>query len=262
MTETPLLHCRDVTVRFGGVVALDGVSVDVPGGAAVGLVGPNGAGKSTLFGVLTGLTRPASGAVSFDGQDITGLTSHARSRLGLARTFQQPELFASLTVRQHLVLARRLRYERGRIWSDLLPGGGLRRAPRAEAQAVDATLDLLGLGDVADQVPASLPLGSRRLLEVGRSLASDPKIVLLDEPGAGLDPTETRALSAALVRARSERGVSLLLVEHDLEFVFTVCESIYVLDFGVLIAHGTAVEVLADQTVRNAYLGATSGVQL
>jgi ABC-type branched-subunit amino acid transport system ATPase component len=262
MTEPSLLHCRDVTVRFGGVVALDGVSLDVPAGAAVGLVGPNGAGKSTLFGVLTGFIRPANGVVSFGGQDITGLTSHARSRLGLARTFQQPELFASLTVRQHLVLARRMRYDRGRIWSDLVPGFGLRRPSRREAGDVEETLELLGLLQVADQVPASLPLGSRRLLEVGRSLASDPKAVLLDEPGAGLDPTETRALSAALVRTRAERGVSLLLVEHDLEFVFTVCESIYVLDFGVLIAHGTAAEVLANQTVRSAYLGATSEVQL
>lgn len=253
-----VLAATGVTVRFGGLLALSNVSVDVPPGTIVGLVGPNGAGKSTLFGVMSGLLRPASGRVFIDGQDVTGLSPQLRARLGLARTFQHPELFMGLTVREHLVVAHRARYERRRFWSDLLSFRSLLFPPtRQETEQVDELLDLLGLADLAATQVSVLPLGLARLVEVGRALATHPSVVLLDEPLSGLDVRATDNLTAAFERvvANSANGLSLLMVEHDVASVLALSGRIFVLNFGQLIAQGTPDEVRHDPAVRDAYLG-------
>jgi ABC-type branched-subunit amino acid transport system ATPase component len=259
MTSEPAgparLASHGITVRFGGLVAVDAVDLSVAPGQIVGLVGPNGAGKSTLFGVLSGLIRPERGEVVLDGKDVTAARPQARAALGLARTFQHPELFPGLSVRDHLVLAHRVRHQRRRIWSDLVALGSLRRSDATEASAVDGLTDLLGLGAVADRAAAGLPLGTARLVELGRALATTPTVLLLDEPSSGLTATETAQFEATLRRVASDQGVSILLVEHDVDLVMRLCSAVNVLDFGRLIARGTPAEVRADPLVRAAYLG-------
>lgn len=252
---TPLLEARDVTVRFGGLVALNGVNLSVPPSSLVGLVGPNGAGKSTLFGVCSGLLKPNRGTVLLDGHDVTGASAQTRAHLGLARTFQQPELFMGLTVREHLTLAYRARNARRRLWSDMFLAGGFRRSGSDERDRVDAMLKVLSLKSIADEVVDTLPLGTSRLVEVGRALASGPKVVLLDEPMSGLDAHEGAQLAEALARSVSDEGISLLLVDHDVPTVLTLCSRIYVLEFGQLIAEGTPDEIRNNAAVRAAYLG-------
>jgi ABC-type branched-subunit amino acid transport system ATPase component len=264
-TETPsaadragsesILSATGVTVRFGGLMALSEVNVSIPAGAIVGLVGPNGAGKTTLFGVMSGLLRPNAGQVSLLGTDVTKASSEARARLGLARTFQQPELFLGLTVREHLVLAYRVRHFRSRLWKDVFTAGSLKRPERAETERVDALLDLLLLDEVANQPAEALPLGTSRLVEVGRALATAPAVVLLDEPLAGLDVHEAERLASALRRTVAEEKVSLLLVEHDVGMVLSLSSDIFVLDFGSVIAHGPPDQIRDDPQVRAAYLG-------
>jgi ABC-type branched-subunit amino acid transport system ATPase component len=253
----PALSASNVTVRFGGLVALADVAIEVPPGTIVGLVGPNGAGKSTLFGVLSGLLRPASGRVFIGGRDVTSSSPQSRARLGLARTFQQPELFMGLTVRDHLVLGHRVRYERRRLWSDLVDFRALFPPSASETEQVKALLDLLGLTDVADTPVAILPLGLARLVEVGRAMATRPSVVLLDEPLSGLDIRATERLTAVFARvvANSPDGLSLLMVEHDVASVLALSSKIFVLDFGHLIAEGTPSEIRANTAVRAAYLG-------
>jgi ABC-type branched-subunit amino acid transport system ATPase component len=253
--KAPLLSARSVSVRFGGLLALADVDIDVAAGAIVGLVGPNGAGKSTLLSVLSGFQRPNSGTVYLSGTDITRLTPTARARRGIARTFQQPELYRGLTVREHLVLAYRVRHERSRLWKDLLTCASLRKPGPAELERVDGLLDLLALSETAHQLADALPLGTSRLVEVGRALAGTPTVILLDEPLAGLDPHEAERLAAALARTVKEEHVSLLLVEHDVGMVLRLADSVYVLDFGSLIASGSPEFIRTDPAVRAAYLG-------
>jgi ABC-type branched-subunit amino acid transport system ATPase component len=252
---TAALEARDVVVTFGGLTALAGVDLEVAPGATVGLVGPNGAGKSTLFGVCSGLLRPDRGRVRLAGRDVTGHTPQARARAGLARTFQQPQVFAGLTVAQHLALADRVSSARSRLWSDMWTAAGLRRPDREEAARVGSILDLLGLAGLAGELVDHLPLGTTRLVEVGRALAARPSVVLLDEPLSGLDSLEATRLLDALRAAVRERGVALLLVDHDFEMVAGLCERIHVLDFGHLIAAGAPQAVRTDPAVRAAYLG-------
>jgi branched-chain amino acid transport system ATP-binding protein len=252
---TPRLEARGVTVRFGGLVALNDVDLAVPGESIVGLVGPNGAGKSTLFGVLSGLLRPTAGSVLMDGEDVTRSTPQKRAGRGLARTFQHPELFSSLTVREHLVLAYRMRHAKTRIWTDLITGRGFARPPKAETTRVDELIDALRLGRLQHDSVSGLPLGSARLLEIARALAVDPRVLLLDEPSSGLDVQETAEVAAVLRSVVNDHGVSLLLVEHDVELVLGMCDEVHVLDFGVKIAGGTPAQVRSDPAVRAAYLG-------
>ncbi|MFA1546061.1 ABC transporter ATP-binding protein [Actinomadura chokoriensis] len=254
-TMTTRLEACGVTVRFGGLVALDGVDLTVPPGAVVGLVGPNGAGKSTLFAVLSGLLRPDAGQVRMGGEDVTRASASARARRGLARTFQRPELFSGLTVREHVVLADRVRHRGGRILRDLVTGGGFRRPSAAENERVDAVLDALRLGDLRNREVSGLPLGACRLVEVARALATGPEVLLLDEPSSGLDTRETGELAATLARVNADHGVSLLLVEHDVEMVLGMCGTVYVLDFGAMIRSGPPEEIRSDPAVRAAYLG-------
>ena len=251
--DAPRLRAEHICVAFGGLRALDDVSLEVPAGATIGLVGPNGAGKTTLFGVLSGLHRPGDGRVLIDGVDVTRASPQARARRGLARTFQRLELFGELTVREHLVVAHRVRRGRARFITDVL---GFGRRPTAEEQElVDDLLALLDLVPVADVPAGALPLGTGRLVEVGRALAREPTVLLLDEPSAGLDGNETEQLAAALRRTREERGVALVLVEHNVELVLGLSERVTVLDFGRVIAEGAPSEIRENPEVQAAYLG-------
>jgi branched-chain amino acid transport system ATP-binding protein len=258
---TPAIEARDVTVRFGGLVALNDVSVTVPPGTIVGLVGPNGAGKTTLFGVLSGLLHPNSGDVFLGGQKVTKAAPSKRARLGLARTFQQLELFMGLTVREHVVLGFRVRNQRSRLWSDLFTAGALHPRSAAENERVDHLVDLLGLTAVANTAASALPLGTARRVEVARALATGPSVVLLDEPSSGLDAHETAQLGAALRTVVEEEKVSMLLVEHDVAMVLGLSSEVAVLDFGVRIAYGTPEEIRNDPAVRAAYLGDDEAVE-
>jgi branched-chain amino acid transport system ATP-binding protein len=258
---TAALEARGVTVRFGGLVALSEVSVTVPPATIVGLVGPNGAGKTTLFHVISGLLHPNDGDVFLGGRRITGLSAARRARLGLARTFQQLELFMGLTVREHVVLGYRVRNERNRLWSDLFTAGSLRRESRGEAERVDQLVDLLGLTSVANVPAASLPLGTSRRVEVARALATQPSVLLLDEPSSGLDARETAQLGTALSSVVTEEKVSMLLVEHDVAMVLGLSSRVTVLDFGVCIAEGSPDEIRNDPAVRAAYLGDDEAVE-
>jgi branched-chain amino acid transport system ATP-binding protein len=229
-----VLAARDITVRFGGLVALDDVDVEVPSGTIVGLVGPNGAGKTTLFAVLSGLLRPARGVVELLGRDVTNLSPQARARMGMARTFQHLELFQDLTVRQHVVLAYRVRHAYKRLWRDLIDLRGFRRPPPEEDERVDGLVSLLGLDSVADMPVAALPLGTNRRVEVARALAAGSAVILLDEPSSGLDPRET---------------------EHDVGMVLRLSSMVTVLDFGRCIAVGTPDEIRVNELVKASYLG-------
>jgi ABC-type branched-subunit amino acid transport system ATPase component len=256
-TAAPLLAANDVTVRFGGVVALDQVSLAVAVGSTIGLVGPNGAGKTTLFGVLSGLIRPKAGRVTMNGTDVTGRSPQNRAHRGLARTFQRMELFTELTVREHLVVARRVKDGRERLLGIVrdLSGFGERPGP-GEDEAVDAILDLLGLQSVADRPALAIPLGTGRLLEVARALAAEPTVMLLDEPSSGLDVHETEQLGDALRRVREERGTAFVLVEHNVEFVLGLSDRVTVLDFGKVLIEGGPEEIRTSPEVQAAYFGA------
>lgn len=251
----PVLSARSISVHFGGITALDDVSIDVPRGQCTGLVGPNGAGKSTMFAVLSGLLRPDRGRVLLDGEDVSRRSPQARARRGLARTFQQPELFPWLTVREHLLLADRVRHARSRLWRDTFLAGSLRRESSEETERIDALLELLLLTGVQHDAVDSLPLGTSRLVEIARALATSPSVVLLDEPFSGLTAHETEELAPALRAVVAERDVGLVLVEHDVPLVLELCPHVFVLDFGRLIAHGTPNEIRSSAAVRDAYLG-------
>jgi branched-chain amino acid transport system ATP-binding protein len=247
-----VLEATGVSKKFAGIVALEGVSLRVDAGERVGLIGPNGAGKTTFFNCVLGVLRPDSGQVLLEGRDVGGLPLHARALLGIGRTFQRIELFAESTVREHLLIAERTRRGDGRLWKDLL---GLGR-PRAEEIArCDEVLELLGLADLADEPIERLSLGKGRLVEVGRALMTDPRLLLLDEPSSGLDRDETADLARTLRDVQAAHGFAILLVEHDVELVSSFTERSYVLDFGCLIASGPTAEVMASDEVRTAYFG-------
>ncbi len=257
----PVIEARNVTVRFGGLVALSDVSLRVPPASIVGLVGPNGAGKTTLFGVLSGLLRPQEGDVFLAGHRITRSAPSKRARLGLARTFQQLELFMGLTVREHVVLGYRVRNQRRRLWSDLFTAGSLHPSTANEEERVNHLIDLLDLRSVADTGASVLPLGTARRVEVARALATGPSIVLLDEPSSGLDGRETAQLGTALRTVVEQEQISLLLVEHDVAMVLGLSSEVAVLDFGVRIAYGTPDQIRNDPAVRAAYLGDDEAVE-
>ncbi len=259
----PALAASDVTVRFGGLMALSGVSIEVAPGRIAGLVGPNGAGKSTLLGVLSGLQRPNTGRVSLRGEDVTNASVRHRARRGLARTFQQPEVFQGLTVREHLVLAHRARVARRRLWRDMLDPRSLLPPSAAENEQVDGLLELLRLTRVAKAPVAALPLGVVRLVEVGRALASDPHVLLLDEPLSGLDVKASENLLEVFKQIvdRTEHPLSLVVVEHDVAAVLSLSDIVFVLDFGERIAVGTPDEIRRDPAVQAAYLGDSDAPQ-
>jgi branched-chain amino acid transport system ATP-binding protein len=230
-----------VSVRFGGLLAVDTATLHVESGSVIGLIGPNGAGKTTLFNVITGLLAPSGGAVLLDGRDLSNAKPYKRARRGIARTFQRLEAFGSLTVRENVMVAAEMR----RRW-----------AGRFDASSeVQAILERVGIAHLADARAEDLPTGNARLCELARALAVAPKILLLDEPSSGLDEDETDRLGL-LLRDLAADGLGVLLVEHDMPLVMTTCDYIHVLDFGRIIARGTPSEVQSDEQVQRAYLGA------
>ncbi|MDQ1433293.1 MAG: branched-chain amino acid transport system ATP-binding protein [Actinomycetota bacterium] len=236
-----LLEIDEVSVQFGGLLAVDDASLSVPERCVTGLIGPNGAGKTTLFNVITGLQAPSGGRVRLDGTDITRRRPYRRARLGIARTFQRLEAFGSLTARENVLVALEMR----RRWAKSRYDSG---------KIADELLERVGAAQVADKRVDSLPTGSARLVELARALATDPKVLLLDEPSSGLDEQETDALGVLLHELTAD-GLAVLLVEHDMPLVMDACTHISVLDFGRIIARGTPAEIQADPSVQRAYLG-------
>jgi branched-chain amino acid transport system ATP-binding protein len=236
-----LLNVDSVSVRFGGLQALAAVTIDVPENEVTGLIGPNGAGKTTLFNVITGLQPPTGGTISLDGREITNAKPHQRARLGVSRTFQRLETFGTLSVRDNVLVAAEMR----RGWS---------REKFKPGDLTDELIERIGLTSVANERVDRLPTGTQRLVEMARALATKPRVVLLDEPSAGLNESETTELSELLIELAAT-GLAILLVEHDMGLVMSSCHHINVLDFGQIIAFGTPTEVQADPLVRAAYLG-------
>ncbi len=242
-----LLEVDDVVVQFGGVTAVNEARFSLDAGRVTGLIGPNGAGKTTCFNVITGLQKPTSGHVRYDGKDITSMQPHRRAKRGMARTFQRLEAFGSLTVRDNV-----------RVALDIHHGvrGLLQRTPSG---SVDALLERVGIEEYAAERADSIPTGTARLLELARALASEPKLLLLDEPSSGLDESETDDFGD-LLRELAAEGRAVLMVEHDMDLVMTVCDEIHVLDFGHIIASGTPAEIRANRRVQEAYLGQADNV--
>lgn len=244
----PLLEVAHLSVRYGGVAALDDVSFTVEEGEVVGLIGPNGAGKTSCIDALTGFQRPHGGHVRFRGRSLDGVAAHRRARLGFVRTFQSLDLFDDLTVRENLSVAASTPDWRSTVTDALWPKRPMR-------SAVEEVVELVGLGTIVHRCPAELSNGERHRVALGRALVSRPGLLLLDEPAAGLDDAESAALGE-LLRSLPGRGTAVLLVDHDMGLVMAACDRIHVLDFGRLIASGAPAEVRAHPDVVAAYLGA------
>jgi ABC-type branched-subunit amino acid transport system ATPase component len=246
------LAVESLTVRYGGLVAVDDVSLEAPTGRITGLIGPNGAGKTTLFNASNGLVRPASGRVRLDGRDITRLPLARRAQLGLGRSFQRIELFNSLSVRQNVELGREGVLAGSMPWRQLF---SRRSEQRTVAAAADEALVVCGLETFADRPAGALSTGNRRLVELARILAGGFHMLLLDEPSSGLDDRESERFGAILTHVVREREIGILLVEHHMELVLSVCHYLYVLDFGKLLFEGTPQDAVRSEVVRAAYLG-------
>jgi branched-chain amino acid transport system ATP-binding protein len=242
-----ILSTQDIVVRFGVLQAVSQASIEVVEGRVTGLIGPNGAGKTTLFNVITGLQEPTAGKVFFDGKDITNKNPFKRARLGIARTFQKLEVFGSLSARENILVAA----EQRKTWD---------RSGFDPNQVCNEILEKVGLSDVSEFMVGTLPTGTARLVELARALASNPKVLLLDEPSSGLNEEETEEM-ASLLRKLVDEGLGVLLVEHDMSFVMGTCQFIHVLDFGTIIATGTPAEVQANAQVQAAYLGTETVVE-
>jgi ABC-type branched-subunit amino acid transport system ATPase component len=253
------LRAEGVVVRFGGLVALGGVTVEAPRGRITGLIGPNGAGKTTMFNVCCGFQKADEGTVTLGGKDISGESPARRARLGLGRTFQRMELFGSLTVRENVELAA----EAAHVGDDPLTQLGIvggRGKVRQQVRAVaDELIEETGLGPIHDRLASEISAGQGRLVELARALARGPKLLLLDEPSSGLDASESAEFAQLLVRLVAERDLGILMVEHDMSLVLTICQWIHVLDFGKPLMNGTPEQVRTSEEVRAAYLGQEGG---
>ncbi len=238
-TEIPVLELDRLTVLYGGVAAVRGLSLEVRRGEIVGLIGPNGAGKSTLVNVLSGFDAPTSGTVELDGEDVTRWPAHRRGRAGLARTFQHSRSFRNLTVRENVEIA----------------AIGTGTGPREARRRADELLELLGLDGRADAAASSLPHGDERRLGVARALASEPRYVLMDEPAAGLTEAEVPAFAAVVRAVRDDHEAGVLLIDHNMALIMDVCDRIQVLDQGRVLAEGTPADIRANLDVAAAYLG-------
>ncbi len=250
--DATLFSAVDIWKSYQGIAALIEVSVSVDTGELVALIGPNGAGKSTLFDCLSGIQTPDRGQVRFDGHDLAGMAQFRRARMGMARTFQRIELFPGLTVRDHLLVADRAQRLRGGMARDLT---GRSRIGSDERARCDAVLEQLGLMDDADRPAEALSLGRGRVVELGRALICQPRLLFLDEPSSGLDESETDEMAVVLETVRRERDTAIVLCEHDVALVERLATRTYVLDTGRIIAEGPTAEVMANPLVRAAYLG-------
>ena len=249
-----MLALEDLAVAFGGLAALSGVSLEVGEGEIFGLIGPNGAGKTTVFNLVTGLYRPDRGRVTFMGADLTRLGPHRIAGAGIGRTFQNTEVFRALSALDNVLIGAHQSL-RGNLFAAAVGAAGVRREEQAARARAQALLERVGLGDVADVAAGSLPLGSQKRLEMARALAGRPRLLLLDEPAGGLNPTETRTLMDLIRRLREELALTIMVVEHDMELVMGLCDHVAVLHYGRKIAEGTPREVAADAGVIEAYLG-------
>ncbi|MBA4863792.1 ABC transporter ATP-binding protein [Streptomyces sp. PSKA54] len=250
--DSPGLGVQGLTIRFGGNTAVDAAAFEAPLGRITGLIGPNGAGKTTIFNACSGLLRPSEGEIRLFEKDVTGRPPSARAQLGLGRTFQQMDLFDSLTVEQNIAIGREARLAGSHPLKQLLCPPAERKAVR---QATEEVLELCGIRELRHEVAGSLSTGQRRLVDLGRVLAGGFSMLLLDEPSSGLDTAETGRFGAIVTRVVAERCCGVLLVEHDMALVMSVCDYLYVLDFGQMIFQGTPAEVRASEAVRAAYLG-------
>jgi branched-chain amino acid transport system ATP-binding protein len=248
-TADPLLDVKGLRVTYGGVVAVSGVDLQIPQGEVFGLIGPNGAGKTSMIDALTGYTPAASGSITFDGREITRTRPHRRARMRLTRTFQSVELFDDLTVEENLLVASERAGVRHALRDMFLP------AREPDRRPVDWAISICGLERVAGRYPREISHGQRKLVGVGRALAQEPRLVLLDEPAAGLDTEESLELGRRLRSLPDEHGVTVLLIDHDMGLVLSVCDRVLVLDFGQAIAQGTPEEIRKNSRVLEAYLG-------
>lgn len=246
------LELKSISVRYGGHLAVDNVSLCAPRGKITGLIGPNGAGKTTIFNACSGLLKPTAGTVKLFGEDVTRMPAHRRAQRGLGRTFQRIELFDSLTVAENLGLGREAGLAGSFPWRHIL---GSRTDSESVAVNIRRALRTCGIEPLRNRRPVDLSTGQRRLVELARCIAGEFRVMLLDEPSSGLDKGETEAFGEILRALASERQVGILLVEHDMELVMSTCDYMYVLDFGKPIFEGTATEVRESQLVRAAYLG-------